>query len=99
MWAEFNTIKDPIIDTEVVREVIIAERMDPINTKIIRNTKIAAINNEKKTSWIESLMNYDSSLKICIFIPIERPFHRFSISARTSFEIFITSAVWDLDIY
>ena len=99
MWVEFNTIKDPIIDIEAVREVIITVRTYPINTEIIRNTKIVAINNEKKTSWIESLMNCDSSLKICIFIPFGRPFHRFSINAPKSFEIFITSTVWDLDIY
>ena len=48
MWAEFNTIKVQIIDTEVVREVIIAERMDPINTKIIRNTKNSAIKMRRK---------------------------------------------------
>ena len=50
MWAEFNSIKDPIIDTEAVRAVIITVRMVPINMEIIRNTKTAAINNEKKTS-------------------------------------------------
>ena len=44
MWVEFNTIKDPIIDTEAVREVIITVRMDPINKEIIRNIKTAAIN-------------------------------------------------------
>ena len=44
---------DHIIDTEAVRAVIITARTYPINTEIIRNTKIAAINNEKKTSWIE----------------------------------------------
>ena len=53
MWVEFNTIKGHIIDTGTVRAVIIAEWTDHINMKIIRNTKTAAINNEKKTSWIE----------------------------------------------
>ena len=48
MWAEFNSIKDPIIETEAVREVIITVRMDPINTEIIRNTKTAAIKMRRK---------------------------------------------------
>ena len=44
-------------------------------------------------------MNCDSNLEICIFIPFGRLFYRFSKNAPTSFEIFITSAVWDLDIW